>query len=362
MERGWTLQEGGLSSSCVVQLKGKPYQMGMSLRNLMPDVKGHDSPLAKVFVDNRFSLVLDLKRGLLEYKRQIMIDQWFPRARHLFKLLRTPLFVWIWNSLLTRSVTRKHDGVFIFASLLDFNVYPLRDLQQDKRLMSVILGCDELPLSLLYNRGPRVESFEHQGLGWIPRNVEGDVLVSGAILHKIRKRRTKNRLSYSLDCGTQNRNSLFILATYEHQPSVSNMEIFRVQLPVKKNSLDTEEAASKSWIVEIKQNVPSREPIEHNTIHLEAKRTYHGTCIVVDLACGTDQSRGYAGRGVCFHIVSRSAGKLVVQYYAPLVIWSQEQWVHEYPSLRDLFPVAKLLSLEAVPLDQELTMTMTYGT
>jgi hypothetical protein len=199
MERGWTLEEGSLAQTCVFQLLGKPYEMTTSLSNLLPTDEKQHSPLDKAFANARRSVPMLLGKALLNDKRQISTLPRVSKATRLSKLLWVPQFVWMWNSLLGRSVTRSQDRVIIFANLLDFNVYPLRLVPQKERLMSLIQSCDEIPLSLLYNTGPRLCIRGYPELGWIPEDIVGDTLVAGAAIYRTHPEQASERVTFRIE-------------------------------------------------------------------------------------------------------------------------------------------------------------------
>ncbi|RYP48891.1 hypothetical protein DL768_005315 [Monosporascus sp. mg162] len=262
MERGWTLEEACLSMSSVVDLMGKPYEATMSLRNLMPRARRFDSPLQRAFVDIRHSMVLVLRRAVLEYKRQLLIDPRFNRAKRLSKMLQNPMFVWTWNSLISRATTKPEDGILIIANLLDFNVYSLRNIPPEERLMLVIQGCDEIPLSILFNKGPRVNIPGHPELGWIPSDVAGDKLVVGGSLRQLQPQRIANCVTYIIDRGDSDPQSLLILATATGQRVSRSSTTLRVQISTTRGGIST----LQEYIVEL-QRSPSPQAVNQNAEH-----------------------------------------------------------------------------------------------
>lgn len=237
MERGWTLQEGSLSHSCVMQLMGKPFEMSMALGRGIPAVGDPDSPFSRAALNIRRSMVIGLRRQLLEYKREIMMHP-YPTAKILSRFMDAPVFVWAWNSLINRSMTCASDAVLIFASLLDFDVYQLRAVPQKERLMRVLQGCEQLPLSLLYNTGPRVCIEDHPELGWLPEDVKGDSLIADAVLRKLKSRGAHDPVSYRLEHSRyQPTGSLFIFLTKPGQkiPSeATNFQLVNYSNPVRR--------------------------------------------------------------------------------------------------------------------------------
>lgn len=86
----------------------------------------------------------------------------------------------IWNALVFRSTTKKEDLPAILANLLDFNAHQI--LSQEPRkgtteadkslegnvMRAILWSLGEIPLSLLYNAGPRVRADEPHKNRWIP--------------------------------------------------------------------------------------------------------------------------------------------------------------------------------------------------
>jgi len=228
MQRGWTLEEGSLAQTCVFQLMGKPYQMSTSLWSLYPIAKWHHSPLKRAFINVRQLMSLLLKRALSDEKRQLTTDPKHSRTQRVAKLLRVPQFVWIWNSLLERATTKVQDGPIILANLLDFNVYSLRAESEEEQLKLLIQNCDELPLSLLYNTGPRIHIRGHPELGWIPRLIAGDQLVLGAALRRTNSNRSNNQVKFEIDWSDCNPESFVILRTLPNEFITRNIGVFAV--------------------------------------------------------------------------------------------------------------------------------------
>ncbi|KAI9772984.1 MAG: hypothetical protein M1840_008866 [Geoglossum simile] len=326
MQRGWTLEEGSLAQTCVFQLMGKPYEMSSSLKNLLPNVEEHHSPLDRAFINNRRLMPLLLNRALLDEKRQLSTVPLFSKTLRLAKLLRIPQFVWTWNSLLERSTTKPQDGLIIFANLLDFNVSSLKPVPRDERLMLLIQNCDELPLSLLYNTGPRMCIKEHPELGWIPKDIAGDHLVVGAAIRRVNSKRTDNQVKFWIDQSDSNPESILILRTLPGQHIPYDVGMF-VVLDHTRPNVDT----NQKYFIEI-QRPAIRGPDDEETQRVadEIYGQSTGTCIVIDLTCGTCSRRGFAGRGARFYVDSYNQREMTLNYDAPLIAWTAEQWQHKF--------------------------------
>lgn len=77
---------------------------------------------------------------------------------------------------------------------------------------------------------------------------------------------------------------------------------------------------------------PDDEEIRRATRGIYAQST--GTCIVIDLACGTASRRGFAGRGARFYIDSCNTRDMTLKYDGPLIAWTAEQWQHRFNCLQ----------------------------
>ncbi|KIX03634.1 uncharacterized protein Z518_07187 [Rhinocladiella mackenziei CBS 650.93] len=352
MERGWTLEEGCLARSCVLQLMGMPYYLTPSLANRIPKIERHHSPLARVFVQSRRSMVMLLKTALLEDRKRIPFDVGLCRASRLAEALLLPQFVWAWNSLVNRSTTKPQDGVLILANLLDLNVYPLRLLSGEERLMAVIQSCNELPLSLMYNTGRRVHIEGHPELGWIPKDISGNCLTVGAAIRKLKTRKTNDRVAFSVERSERYRQSVLIVATKLGQCIPRSAEIFRVQIPMGNDS-GTE---TQEYIIEIQDTTPSPQIQESHNTGREANTDFLGTCMVIDLTYGTQRARGFAARGVRFLVHARSRMHMDLSYDAPLIARTPKQWWYHR---RELWSPLSLFVMESVPLRKRLIIK--YG-
>jgi hypothetical protein len=329
MQRGWTLEEGSLAQTCVFQLNGMPYEMSDSLKNQLPQVEWHHSPLERASINAGRLIPLLLTRALSDEKRQLTTDPRRSRRVRLTKLLRVPQFVHSWNSLLERSTTKPNDGPIILANLLDFNVYSLKLVPKKERLKLLIQNCDELPLSLLYNTGPRICISNHPELGWIPRKIAGDHLTVGAVLRRINPKQPGYQVKFEIDWSDSNQESIVILRTVHGTCIPYDTEVFTVSAAnLQKYYIEIQRPSKEGSAEEESEEEGLNEEIQNT-----ARRIYNkskGTCIVIDLACGTLSRRGFAGRGARFYINSCKDGEMTLQYDAALIAWTAEQWQHRY--------------------------------
>lgn len=85
-------------------------------------------------------------------------------------------FVTVWNHLIVRSTTKAEDLYSIFGNLLDFIIYPLAGLPSEERLKAMLWSSSCVPLSLIYNRGPRWRACEDHCERWVPTEPRGSRL------------------------------------------------------------------------------------------------------------------------------------------------------------------------------------------
>jgi hypothetical protein len=76
--------------------------------------------------------------------------------------------VTVWNSLAGRTTTMAEDLPAIFANLLDLDTAAILALPIDQRLGEILYTKHVLPLSILYNRGPKLKAGEVHCDRWIP--------------------------------------------------------------------------------------------------------------------------------------------------------------------------------------------------
>lgn len=323
MLRGWTLEEGVLSSTCTFQIADKSYEMSGSLNHSLPKPNKKDSPLLRTSINIRRMLPLVLRRGLLDEKKRLSQDPLVSRAMRITNLLRVPQFVWTWNFLLQRSVTKKQDGPIILANLIDFNVSGLKYVPEAERLMLLIQNCEELPLSLMYNTGPRMAIKRLPSAGWIPQSISGDHIVSGASLRRSRTKGTDGVITYFIDREASDPESFLVIDTGPGRCIPSNEDTLMIRTRVR-----GQDDVAQEYIIELKWSSPDEDAGDDNRINTKPRirQQSQGTCFAVDLACGTTSSAGFLGRGVLFGVESYRSGQMLLRYEAPLIVWSLEQW------------------------------------
>jgi hypothetical protein len=74
-----------------------------------------------------------------------------------------------WNALQARSTSKSEDLPAILANLMDFNAYQIMSVSSpEERMMAMLSGLPSLPMSLLYNTGPRMRHDKHDSNRWVP--------------------------------------------------------------------------------------------------------------------------------------------------------------------------------------------------
>lgn len=326
MQRGWTLEEGALSMHVVFHMAGQLYPMVESLYHALPHIERHQSPLVRADIKCRRMIPLILKRSLLEEKQQLA-NTAPAKAYRIYKHLRILQFVWTWNSLLERSVTKREDGALILANLLDFNVSALKMEPAEEQLRLVIQSCEELPLSLLYNTGPRLCGPGEPG--WIPEYIEGDRLTTGAVMRQIKLRADDGMVTYSIDRSGCDPRSLCFLHLSPDDSRFHGGPLFIAQFEKVSDSRLEEE-----YVIQVLQK--TSEASHEQEIPGHRQSLARGACVVIDLRDRAYSRHGFAGRGARLWIKSRMKNGVVLEYDAPLTAWTLEQWQYRFGPLGDI--------------------------
>ncbi|KAF2175119.1 hypothetical protein K469DRAFT_756403 [Zopfia rhizophila CBS 207.26] len=81
----------------------------------------------------------------------------------------------VWNALSSRSTTKAEDIPAIFANLLGFHSYQVMKYPPDERFKSMLWSTGVLPMSLLYNTGPRLQRGGSRRMDrWVPTTLGRD--------------------------------------------------------------------------------------------------------------------------------------------------------------------------------------------
>lgn len=85
-------------------------------------------------------------------------------------------FVKVWNQLSQRTTTKFKDIYVIMANLLDFHAGQIMKLPAEERMKAILWSGRYIPLSLLYNDGPRLNPGKNCRERWVPSTPRGIVL------------------------------------------------------------------------------------------------------------------------------------------------------------------------------------------
>ena len=196
MGRCWTLQEGAIALVCHVQLADGVILLQVKKSRDIPTIISEGmNPLHQIF---RY-LVTSIPRGMKysdlrlggplghEMSGRAMkaeVESIFATSTshsEAFSDARLN-FVTVWNQLIVRSTMKAEDLYSIFGNLLDFIIYPLAGLPPEERLKAMLWSSSSVPLSLLYNSGPRWRASEDHCERWVPTEPRGSRLTDTPLL------------------------------------------------------------------------------------------------------------------------------------------------------------------------------------
>lgn len=303
-QRGWTLEEGSISQSCVVRIAGKPYELDLltsesNSEKLPPHIT---SPLWKVWGGFHNSFATYLGRELGEEKRILTTMRTLGRG-YLENWLRIPHFVRVWNSLIARSTTRPEDAVIILANLLDFNITRLLQVPEDDRLPLVIKSCAEIPFSLMFAVDMRECLAFPLKNSWIPLRIE-PVRLTGGAFWKATKPSAEGG-TYTLhfqDCLPDH----FLVFVTDH-------------LITREALVFSLSHGEKTFYVKSKASRCSDETVT------QAEPRAQQSLVIIDLAAGS-KGRGFIGMGARFEVLRMTPTLVVVSFVASIEAYSTEQW------------------------------------
>ena len=220
---------------------------------------------------------------------------------------RATQFARTWNRLLDRSTTKPEDQHGVFATLLDFNAYQVRSLELMRRMPAIISSCNELPLSLLFNKGPRIAAVGVPENGWIPSAVSGDRLSTTPVL---------KQTSHGFVLSNEPGESLFVFVigsghvtaqTFCLQKTGSGQDFF-VQL------MSTQRYGFPEANANLDETLDS------------VLRSGRETCIIFDKEAGTPSPRGVLASGVLLSISRKDTNNIFAKYVCPLLVRSRESF------------------------------------
>jgi hypothetical protein len=153
MSRCWTLQEGALAKQWLVQ-----FQDGIWCPDDFQKVANFSHRARQL---NQYFGWL-LQRDVGKYQGSF-------QARRL-------RFRRVWDSLCTRSTTKREDLVSIIAILLAFRPTEILRLPAAERILSLICAQDTLPLSILYRKRAAIQNWSG-ARQWLPLDLEEDPIL-----------------------------------------------------------------------------------------------------------------------------------------------------------------------------------------
>ncbi|KAJ4305899.1 hypothetical protein N0V90_001432 [Kalmusia sp. IMI 367209] len=287
MRRSWTLQEGLLSPQCTIWFADKavifrPAEDGELMTWGYPyqAIGGTDAPkrhLNAIDDSIQTSLIRFLEYHFLHIRHLIRLkDQQFSYNAHdqvnyfgnetsQFPNFGGPAsiseeklhaalcecFVLIWNALSGRSTSKSKELSLILANLLDMGCGPLLNLTTEERLQSIIFSLPRLPLSLLFNSGPKLTSKKYPFNRWVPVEMSADLLTQRSTLQfldpgdKSSKHFLKAKGGYDFKCIVVKGSELlkgrtFLLDVLDTNTNIICTTIpFEVLPPVLEGSTDT---------------------------------------------------------------------------------------------------------------------------
>ena len=304
MGRSWTLQEGAIGRATYFQCadgamtlqRSRPYFMQQSILTRaflrfreLPSIVRHratkinfsESAISQRVGHDRvenFSLTMllnSLHRGFHEVERGNM-----DHGAYIPKHLELAAFVGVWNELKHRSTTKPEDIFAIFANLLDFNAGQIINLPQEERMKAILWSSGEIPLSLLFNTGPRINDCESHRDRWVPAVPKGSKLTESPCF----KFAEDGRSFCLLDMATRNR-PLTVIAQADSLPlycylmDTENDKIYFV-----KAIRSVKDAMNIITQQEICIVMDPRPPAQREHIDVYATRvgpTTRGACLVV---------------------------------------------------------------------------------
>ncbi|KIW47716.1 uncharacterized protein PV06_00382 [Exophiala oligosperma] len=330
MERSWTLQEGALARELSFQLESQVFRLGFD-GLLDEEAPSWQHPLDN-FVwsravygmtfenDGATESELHASRLRLPIKREAAIVCW-----------RLSQFVETWNSLIQRETSQKKDLYQIVANMLDLSPHKVQshipDMshavttttppQQARYLPLIVRNCQVLPISLLFNSGPRILDPERPQNSWLPtetseHGIMGDQLSACAGL-------SWRSNGLFLDKATVHRESLVAYVFLERQERAPRFRI-----------IDQDGGSETTWVVTVNESMEPGTDSAHSSTEAciaterAAARLYNegfGTCILAErFPEGVSHDQSKALLGARFSIRERTGSLLTLRFDKPLLL------------------------------------------
>lgn len=310
IQRIWTLEEGCLAKSCFFANGGlscNPTAVVRGVRGAYVDGQGwlEDCSFRESAINRLWFLVY----RILQQSKRDLIYRNYPVLSHQDEFKN---FVDVWNELRIRSASYPDDAVLVFAHLLDFRSAILSQHDKQERLPKLIKSCGQIPLSLLYNRGPRVgREYSHYD-AWLPTKLSGDQLMPGALLRLSKDGLGSTKLLVdrsSLEPGT-----LRVYTLVEMLQGDVDQAVFILR----------DRRHDRQYIIQHDCPIPDGPQAGSTTTRGQ------DSCYVLDFSYERSPTRGYAARGFSANVVARDAHSLILVYACPISAWSNRQW--KWPS------------------------------
>ncbi|SLM39552.1 hypothetical protein LPUS_10125 [Lasallia pustulata] len=321
MQRAWTLEEGSLARKCfftvgdtlqvlrqnsvVIDPLGR--RICDSFRSIRQNWKTH-SPLDYAIARFKNGIPRIVEEILSEGRKQAFAVSSISQRREQLKKIRVKRFVHSWNNLLRRTTTEAQDMQRIFANILDFNASSISKYHPGDGLVAILRSCEELPLSLLYNGGPRLQDVNAIEDAWIPTSINGLPLQDHGIL--------------------QRTTSGFKIVTTGVDPESINVWITEVKVPFQAELFGIRDSNTGQQYVVEKQMNPTQGSVEFGQKMQDSYESAMATCIIMDKRGGSTSSEGYSGRGALFSVceIPNSDQNIQVRFNSPLRFWALAQW------------------------------------
>ena len=199
-----------------------------------------------------------------------------------------------WNALSGRSTTKQEDLHYILANMLSLDCDPLMHLKApEERLQSILFSLEQIPLSLFFNPGRRLNSKLFPYNRWVPLELNREVLECGSSL-KFEKRVGSSSTSFlKLTLGSD------ITAVLIKTTAPQDNSQFDVQLE------------GKDDILRVQRDV-------HEQTYLDV-REYQRACILYE---NVPSRRGDGHRGAMFYVSNQPTASgedwMCLRFYCPV--------------------------------------------
>ena len=321
MQRAWTLEEGSLARKCFFTV-GDTLQV-LRQNSVVIDPLGRRicdsfrstrqswrtrSPLDYAIARFKNGIPRIVEEILSEGRKQAFAVSSISQRREQLKKIRVKSFVHGWNNLLRRTTTEPRDMQTIFANILDFNASSISKYHPDDGLVAILRSCEELPLSLLYNGGSRLQDVNAIEDAWIPTSIDGLPLQDHGIL--------------------QRTTSEFKIITTGVDAESIDIWITEVKVPFQADFFCIRDSNTGQQYVVEKQTDFTQGSVEFGQKMQDSYESAIATCIIMDKRGGSTSLEGYSGRGALFSVceMTNSGQNIQVRFNSPLQFWTLAQW------------------------------------